>query len=131
MTANERISKARGECRHPEWNDENDNHVHCEKCKIPWDFPMRSILYDSDPAAWLPEHYQWIEDEKGCAPLGLTLKQVFAINLHKVLGGRRLEYGKSCGSPTISPERLFEIIKATPLQKATALDRALKERDGS
>ena len=120
MTINERISKARGECRHKEFDFVKRI---CLKCKlsIGKGIPISDIIpqYDSDPAAWTPELYQWIEDE--------GLDEQMQCWLYAVLHDEPEVYGK--GQPIIIGSLfMWMIIKATPLQKATALSRAIEER---
>ena len=120
MTANERISQARGDKER--LFPMRGNAFQRWRCTeiSPEDLPQ----YDSDPAAWTPEHYQWIEDE--------GLHEKFIRGLFMLMGARQLIFpGQDGMNDTIKWVGIFHLIKATPLQKATALDRALKERDGS
>ena len=102
MTANERISKAKGEKYY-------SRRMATLSLNRGITSDNLSPQYETDPAAWSPEHYQWIEDE--------GLKNYFTHQLWIELvkrGKKNME---------------FEFTKATPLHNATALDRALKERD--
>lgn len=95
MTDNERISKAQGLlCIHTQ--------VECPK-------------YDSDPAAWTPELYQWIEDE------GLAIE--FTMQVREIV---IRESGTSgyLGHTEIT----WWILKATPAQKAQALAKAIEDK---
>ena len=69
MTDNEIISQARGECRHAEFSSfflpfSGKTRNECKACDKKWMGDNNQVpQYDSDPAAWTPELYQWIEDE--------------------------------------------------------------------
>ena len=105
MTDNERILKARGECRHGKgWVIRGDGEPICKVCGKP---VFSAPNYDSDPAAWTLELYQWIESE--------GLVGTFCDELYK-----RIDVHMPCNS--------FEFVRATPAQKAQALARAIEER---
>ncbi|KKK76926.1 hypothetical protein LCGC14_2858770 [marine sediment metagenome] len=107
MDINNTISRARGECRHDSTYLKGVAHY----CVLCHQFHKGATSYDSDPAAWTPELYQWIEGE------GLVI--AFIKQLEILVGITHL---------TGLINSMFFVLKATPLQKATALAKAIEER---
>ena len=128
MNINDRISKARGECRHGKgWVTHKDGPM-CKACgKHIYSAPK----YDFDPAAWTPELHQWIEDE--------GLKHSFAMMLADTVSFDKCQHYSNhdgclnCNEdavyiPAGCGHSIFTFLSATPAQKAQALARAIEER---
>ena len=110
MTDNERISKARGE----KYYSRKMATLSLTRGMTP---DKLSPEYDSDPAAWAPELYQWIEKE------GLVYKYCHALDDIMDIQGLHNSFTDGLGI-----YGLFELLKAIPAQKAQALARAIEER---
>jgi hypothetical protein len=117
MDNNSIISEARGECRHV------DGFIaircpflgfQCVKCNEQFKRKMKVTDY-SDPSAWTPELYQWIESE--------GLWNTYLDYLCIATTGKSLDRG-------LDIEQLTAMLKATPAQKAEALSRAIQEVKG-
>ena len=118
MTANERISKAKGECRHDTVPRKGEQH----KCKLCGKWHTGPTQYDSDPAAWSPEHFQWIEEEGLWRSYIKTLgKMLCNKDTMDELDGTLIAFKEGLDRGA------WLVHIATPLQKATALDAALRE----
>jgi hypothetical protein len=124
MTANEVISRARGECRHyVTWPERgaNKHKFFCKKCKrvskTKHDFNLPPD-YENDPRAWDTALFDWIEGE------GLTAE--FQYWLYTLL---KNESEITCvkHSLVIGSVMMWYMLKSTPAQKSEALKLAILE----
>ena len=118
MEINERISKARGECIHK--SGKRDGGC-CVDCGVIAPYTVNAApLYDSDPTAWAPELYQWIDEE--------NLAVSFILNLRDVVSDIGSLVYICPDTETFNEAEAFFLLSATPAQKAQALARAIEER---
>lgn len=114
MTPNGIISKRRGECRH-EAKPKNPKYsypIFAYKCKHCDELIRTGREHNtdySDPAAWTPELYDWIEGE------GLKNHFIHMLWIELVKNGKK--------------NMEFQFMRTTPEQKALALSRAIEESE--
>ncbi len=115
MTDNERISKWLGECLSTSTVNRFGKRC-CIDCgrEIEYGYCYNYLKdYDSDPSAWTPALYQKIEDA--------DLEEPFVHEL-RIINDHTLD-------DKLSNMRIWELLKATPQQKAQALSRAIEEME--
>lgn len=123
MTDNQVISNARGECRH-KWLTKQDAmqgmYFICDKCDKRWVgiLPLDTD-YSGDPSAWDDELYKWIEDE------GLSTEMQYWLYTYNC-DDTEIQCVKH--SLVIGSVTMWELIKASPAQKASALAIAITLR---
>jgi hypothetical protein len=116
MTANEVISKWRGECEHSRVAGEfgmTVTFLMCEECEetVSYKQYKRTLPdYSSDPGAWTPELFDKIEGE--------DLEVKFMSHLEEITGSSVMPW---------SWQQDWVKIRSTPAQKAGALSRAITE----